>query len=452
MKQKNMVLMVVAVGCGLVAAFLTSQMSGKTAQVEQVEVIVAAKDIPVGTQMSKEDLKTMIKRKKLPKDGLPPAFVMDENLLVEKRLSRAIRAEETFNPADLSTGGVVTIPAGQHMHTLPVGMPAAVAGFVGPGSRVDVLVTIRLGTGMKAFPLLMNMLILAVDQQVAYDKSGTFPQLNSVSFAVDRKQALLLELAKSRGCTVALMLRNPDSKPTKDEEAYDIDKVTKMLSDDHYTVDVKAPNEDGKAKETVAKVEPMPIEVVPAPTPKATTVSVPVAIEDLAAGTELTKDLIAEKFRTIELPLALADGAFTDLKEATGKVFRHGLAKGMWVTPSLVGLQASKPPDQDTFALPKPAPAPVETPKAVTQAPNTTTPTPMTPTPVTPAPADVKPIRPVEAPPKRAIKDLPLTTPHGVTMFRYEEYAPGKWRYLGEFPADGSATEDPKPAKPRTID
>ena len=50
------------------------------------------------------------------------------------------------------------------------------------------------------------------------------------------------------------------------------------------------------------------------------------------------------------------------------------------------------------------------------------------------------------------IQDLPLTTPHGVTYFRYEEYTPGKWRYLGEFPAQGDATEESKPAKPRTID
>ena len=60
MKQKNIVLMVVAVGCGLVAAFLTSQMSAKPA-VEKVDVIVAAKDLPVGSQLTREDLKTAIK-------------------------------------------------------------------------------------------------------------------------------------------------------------------------------------------------------------------------------------------------------------------------------------------------------------------------------------------------------------------------------------------------------
>src|SRR3954468_3521706 len=121
MKQKNLVLMVVAVGCGLVAAFLTSQMSARSAAVEQVEVIVAAKDLPVGTLLSKEELKTAVKTKKVPKDGLPPAFVTALNALADKRLSRAVRTEETFNPADLSKGGVITLPPGMDMISLQIG-------------------------------------------------------------------------------------------------------------------------------------------------------------------------------------------------------------------------------------------------------------------------------------------------------------------------------------------
>ena len=68
-------------------------------------MIVAAKDLPVGTLLSKDELKTAVKTKKVPKDGLPPAFVTDLNDLTDKRLSRAVRMEETFNPADLSKGG-----------------------------------------------------------------------------------------------------------------------------------------------------------------------------------------------------------------------------------------------------------------------------------------------------------------------------------------------------------
>ncbi len=55
MKQKNLILMVVAVGCGLVAAFLTTQINAKP-KVEKIAVWVAAKDLPVGTVFTKAEI------------------------------------------------------------------------------------------------------------------------------------------------------------------------------------------------------------------------------------------------------------------------------------------------------------------------------------------------------------------------------------------------------------
>src|SRR5947209_4159252 len=140
MKQKNVILMVVAVGCGLVAAFLTSQMSSK--QVEQVEVVVATKDLPVGTVFTKDDAKNYVKMKKVPKDGLPPAYVTKAEELVDKRLSRPIRAEETINPQDLNKG--IALPEGHDLIAMPVGVSEAVAGLITPGARVDLVATMRL--------------------------------------------------------------------------------------------------------------------------------------------------------------------------------------------------------------------------------------------------------------------------------------------------------------------
>jgi pilus assembly protein CpaB len=44
MAQRNLLLMVVAVGCGLGAAFLTTRISAEP-KIEQIEVFVAAKNI-----------------------------------------------------------------------------------------------------------------------------------------------------------------------------------------------------------------------------------------------------------------------------------------------------------------------------------------------------------------------------------------------------------------------
>jgi pilus assembly protein CpaB len=164
MKQKNIIMMAVAVGFGLVAALLTSQMSAKT-QIEMVDVMVAAKDLPVGTSLNKEDVadEKVIKWKKIPRDVVPPGIVESPDELVDKRLSRAIRAEETINRADVTKGGVVTIPPGMQMSTVQLAAHQAVAGFVGPGSRVDVLATVRLSEKIIALPILVDMLVLAVN-------------------------------------------------------------------------------------------------------------------------------------------------------------------------------------------------------------------------------------------------------------------------------------------------
>jgi len=433
MKQKNVILMVVAVGCGLAAAVLTSQMSGRGAQTETVEVIVAAKDLPVGTYLSKDEMKTAVKKKKLPKDGLPPAFVNDESELLEKRLSRGIRAEETFNPKDLTKGISVTLPPGMNMISLSIGVSQAVAGFVGPGARVDVLATLRLGNQLKAFPLMVNMLVIAVDTHTGYEESkGVFPNFSTVSFAVDRRQALLLALAKTRGCTLELMLRNQSTE--KVDETYSIETVEKLLQDANDKANIydsaSPPDKnDGtppKGGPTIASKEPKTepkgteptVEVGPAAAPKGELVKVPVALKSFEPGTKLTPDLIDEQFTekefrkgdAVELALTVED-----LKKlaADGKELKLGLGKGQFVTGEVVGDPTLKPTKRYTF---NPSELPAEAP---------------------PAPV------PTETRPRHVIHKH---TPSGSVVITYEEVRPGQWRQVSERPLSVNATDfEPAP-------
>lgn len=419
MKQKNLILMVVAVGCGLVAAFLTSQMSGRGAAVEQVEVLVATKDLPVGTMLGKDDLKNIVKTKKVPKDGLPPAFVTDVNDLAGKRLSRAVRMEETFNPADLVTGGYITLPTGMDMISLQISLGNAASGFVGPGSRVDILATARLSGRTIAFPLLVNMLIVAVDNQVAYSREGTFANLNTVSFAVDRKQALLLALAKSRGCTMELLLRHPEDK--REEEKYKIDDVLKMLQDEGNMAQIGGPGgqtqEDGlggktaPAPKAAPKGEPKEDKSPEAPKPQ--TVKILIANKDWPAGTRITRDMAAD-MKVIDVPKGVADDAFGELDEKLlDKELKFGLAKGQWITGALVGDPSIKPgSDRQVFYPPKDDEQKAQTPVADDR-------------------------------PKRNTHDVIVHTASGSKVFRYEEHKPGEWRLVGEM----SATDRDAPPK-----
>ena len=442
MKQKNLILMVVAVGCGLVAAFLTSQMSAKS-QSDTVEVVVAAKDLPVGTMLSREELKTAIKMKRMPKDGLPPAYVVNPEELVDKRLSRPVRAEETINPQDLTKGGSITLPEGKHMTSLQVSPAQAAAGFVGPGSRVDIHCTVRHANKVRAFTLLTYMLVIAVDTNTTYTKDGTFPQFNTVSFAVTKKESLLISLAKSCNCTMELMLRNPkdlpDESPEEREKA--IDEVIKLLQDEKKKADLvggestegnetKQPPKNGSGNGGSGNggsgnptTQPTPTETPMGNPYRPETPPAPplmrkilIANRDIAPNTMVTKDLAAEAFELKELPAEFGGDAMSSLEPAYGQAFKTGVSKGQWVTYGMVGLQKPKDVPQEEFYPARPG----------TVAPNPGTPV------------------------KQRTYDVAIHTASGTTIVRYAEVAPGKWKKVAELTPEQAAQPDKpeKPAKP----
>jgi Flp pilus assembly protein CpaB len=231
---------------------------------ETVEVLVAAKDLPVGTMLILDDLvgDTVVKVKKVHRGELPPAFVSNRIDLVDKKLSRPVRAGEMFNPQDLNRGGAITLPEGYGMVSLQVG--GGNARFVGPGSRVNVYAIVRNGNKLYAFQLLVNMLVVAVDTVWNYDNVGA--TRCTVSFAVTEKQALILALAKKMDCHLELMLRPPSGTLDSDKD-YDIDKVLKILSDDRRaTGPPPGPLPYDEPREGPASA-PQPLETAPAPRP-----------------------------------------------------------------------------------------------------------------------------------------------------------------------------------------
>ena len=414
MKQKNVILMVVAVGCGLVAAFLTSQMSAKP--VEQVEVVVAAKDLPVGTVFTKDEMKSLVKMKKVSKDGLPPAYITNPEELLDKRLSRPRGMEETFNPADLNKG--MALPEGRDLMALSIGSSQAASGFIVPGSRVDVMASLRLGNTLKVFKLLVNTLIVNVNQDTTNNKNGVYPDVSQVGFALTEKESVLLELARARSCSLTLKLRNTN-KPSDSDKEYNIDVVIKLLEDPQNPTVVKVGTEtekrpDGTVPDPV-KSDPVKPADPPAPPPAIATKKVLVATRDIAPHADVTKDLIAEAFELKELPKDFGGDALSDLTEALGKQFKTGVAKGQWVTPAMLGLEP-KPVPQDTFVNPKDA----------------------APTP----PSTVKPVT-------RKKHDLSVHTASGTVVHRYEEVAPGQWKKIAELSPEQAARDDNKPEAPK---
>ncbi|MBN9122528.1 MAG: Flp pilus assembly protein CpaB [Planctomycetes bacterium] len=425
MKQKNVILMVVAVGCGLVAAFLTAQMSGK--QVEQVEVLVATKDLPVGTVFTKDEVKNLVKTKRLPKDGLPPAFVVNPDDLMEKRLSRPIRAEETINPADLNKG--IALPDGHDLVALSIGSSQAASGFVVPGCRVDVMASLRLGNTLKVFDLLVNTLVINVNHDMSNNKNGVYPDINQVGFALTKKQAAALELARARGCNLTLKLRNQNRPPDEDTK-YNIDEVIKLLEDEKNPTVVKVNGEEKKPdpqpevkQPEVKQPEPKGVpDAAPAPTIKMANVLV--AKRFIEPNTPLTNDLIKEAFEWKEIPKESATDAVTDFGDVVGnKAFKTGVAKGQWITYEMIGVPNPKPAPQEPFIPSKPSPT------------------------------ETTPVKPV-APPvvKRKIVDVAVHTASGTVIHRFEEQPSGQLKKIAELTPEQAAQSDKTEAPKATPD
>jgi pilus assembly protein CpaB len=198
---------------------------------QTVEILVAARDLPVGTLITKEDLPGSVAQKRILKADLTSALITDKDGIVGKRLLRAILKNEPFIPRYLGQGNLL-LQHGEFMDlvTIPVAASDLVLPFARPGSRVDIIASGRQEDKLFGFTLMVDLLVLGVDNR----PNTTSP---SVSFAVTQEQALVLALAQKRGCYLQLLLRHPGKPIDKD---YDIRKVLDLLRDI---------SSDGKLKE-----------------------------------------------------------------------------------------------------------------------------------------------------------------------------------------------------------
>ena len=115
--------------------------------------------------------------------------------------------------ADAGAGMSAVIPPGMRAVSIRVDDVVAVAGFVGPGSRVDVLLTGIPSGGaqpdeMLTKSILENVQVLAAGQKIQPDAHGTPEKVNVVTVLCNIEDASKLTLAASEG-RIQLVLRNP---------------------------------------------------------------------------------------------------------------------------------------------------------------------------------------------------------------------------------------------------
>ena len=198
----------------------------KSIPVREVEVAhtfvaVAARNLPTGSRITEKDVKLVAWPARNPISG---AF-SEVKPILDRGLVTAVGENEPFTETKLApigsgAGLPPSIPPGMRAMSVKVDEVIGVAGFVVPGTRVDLVVTLR-GSGQTAESMsrtvLSNVLVLTAgtrfDQEQA--KDGKPQPSTVVTLAVSPSDAERIALASSEG-KISLALRNPlDVAPTE---------------------------------------------------------------------------------------------------------------------------------------------------------------------------------------------------------------------------------------------
>ena len=180
----------------------------------RAHMAVAARQLPVGAVVTPADVKTV----PWPGDALPVGYVADSAQVVGRGVTTRLAENEPFLTAKLSSmeegGGLpIIIRDGMRAMSVRVDQIVGVAGFVIPGTRVDVLLTLAENEKYnRSQPLtrtlLQNMLVLASGQVVERDMEGNPIPSSVITLLVSPEEAEILTLATQEG-TLQMALRNP---------------------------------------------------------------------------------------------------------------------------------------------------------------------------------------------------------------------------------------------------
>jgi pilus assembly protein CpaB len=217
MRRPMVFVLLAGLAAMLASVMVYSALKRREAEVQNamshnVEVVVAAYDLPLGTKIDLGEVKLA----RWSADSLPDGAYTDPHQVIGSYVKNSLVANEPIVQAKLFTGdktaGVMPllIPFGMRAVSVPVDEVSDVAGFVLPHTRVDVLVATQSGEGGgdKAFSkvILQNVEVLAVAQEVEQKKDE--PQIvKVVTLLVTPQESERLALASHSG-TLRLAMRN----------------------------------------------------------------------------------------------------------------------------------------------------------------------------------------------------------------------------------------------------
>src|SRR3984893_15918176 len=222
MKQNRML-----IGLGvaiLVALFFSTYVYKQFQQATSVKpvvtglIVVAAVPMQLGTRVDARNLRLLPWPSSAPVAG---TFTRIEDCanraLITPVVANELILESKLASVEAGAGLPATIPEGMRAISVAVNEVVGVAGFVIPGTIVDVLVTGRSSNGGKGsdnvtLTILENVRVLAAGQKIEQDREGKPQTVPVITLLVSPEDAAKLAMASTQG-KIQLALRNTiDSK------------------------------------------------------------------------------------------------------------------------------------------------------------------------------------------------------------------------------------------------
>jgi pilus assembly protein CpaB len=218
MRMTLVLLLALAAGGGLAYGTYNymQSMQVRTESLPTRPVVVAAADLELGAELRPDDLRVV----EWPQNALPMGAFSSPEEIVGRGLVMPVIQNEPILPMklagkDAGSGLPVVIPEGKRAVSVRVNEVIGVAGYVLPGTKVDVLATAsptdkREDTTTKL--VLSNVQVLAAGTKIEQDgEQGKPMSVNVVTLLVTPEESEKLTLGATEG-KIQLALRNPLDK------------------------------------------------------------------------------------------------------------------------------------------------------------------------------------------------------------------------------------------------
>src|ERR1700690_1099246 len=218
--------MLIGLGVALLVAFLLSnfvyhkfQEASVVKPVPMDKIVVAARPIPLGTRLDSSMLRTISWPIGQPVAGMCRRTQDCTNrALITSVAENEPILDSKLAPTAAGAGLAAVIPEGMRAMSVAVNDVVGVAGFVTPGTMVDVMVTGAVAgqgqTGSITRTILENIRVLAAGQKMEQDREGKPENVPVITLLVTPEDAGKLTMASTEG-KIQLALRNTvDTKST----------------------------------------------------------------------------------------------------------------------------------------------------------------------------------------------------------------------------------------------